>query len=73
MKKPIAKQVTRKELAEIISDSRGHNVTWEQVRKNEEVWGLIPARTELNGRVYFKRDLALAALKVNSIIELDVK
>jgi hypothetical protein len=65
--------VTRKELADIMSKSRGHNVTVEQVRWNEEVWGLIPARCDFNKRVFYDLEKALAALKRNALIQLDVK
>ena len=63
-------KMTRKELAEFISASRGEKVTSTQVRNNESLWGLKDARgKDLNKRVirYDKAKAVKALLKFGVI------
>ena len=63
-------KLTRKELAEFITNERGDKVSVSQVMLNEKAWGLKESRgKDLNKRVIrYDKDKAIKALKKNGII-----
>lgn len=61
--------LTRRELADLISQSRGDTVTVRQIISNEKRWGLSLARRDLNARVVrYDRAVAQAELASRFII-----
>ena len=63
-------KLTRKELAQFISEERGDSITSAQVKNNEARWGLKKARgVDINRRVLrYDRDMAVKALKAAGVI-----
>jgi transposase InsO family protein len=69
MKQPT--YISRKELAMIISEHRGgDSISVDQVRRNERLWGLGPARgKDVNKRVVrYHTTTALSALRAYGLI-----
>jgi hypothetical protein len=63
-------KLSRKELAALVSELRGEEVSVKMILRNEARWGLREARgTDLNRRVVrYDRTLSLLALRKNKVI-----
>lgn len=70
MRKQPSRKLTRYELAALITELRGDVVTYDQVRKSEDRWGLAAARgKDLSPRVVrYDEQLALSALRACGVV-----